>query len=626
MFSSELLTSFCDHDDDALRDSFSGARVSGRHPDARRARRGGRCDRVAGRSRGHAMAAVHARVSPLILECVLLDVDAVTPGNDFSIRVRARTGGGPVRVRAIDVAWHGVQRLDPAWVPPTPTSASNAGLAPGERYIARSPAGAVAEGVLVHPGEIVERCVGVRLPPGLPPTYRGAVARTSYFITCVATTSDAGEGAPDPPKTWERAHARVPLKVLAPENPFETLVWDAPTDGAPASSEEASAGRAHISRGEVAPPSSRFWMHELASAAMGRATRAEDSRNDSGRSFLTRRTNSATRGNLEGDREGDEVGRSGGSPPSPFPRVPRPFPERTVARGFVIAMRDEGSDGKIRLARLAPSRPFPRVVPGGSVSGLVDFQSAVAGSEERESDATNDDDDDDDARLDANANADESVFAYRLSVRRRAVRFSASLESRETVAAAADGFRRSPSESAGRNFGSIVSDGRGETNEDGVLVRRKIWCEFSKDVADVSACEFVLSAPLESPPSFRSARVKLEWTVRFEFTVATPAFCRGKSVNSGGFEEDAGGNRARGGVAKTVEWIVPVFMSSPAPGVAGPFASAEDGPAGKASDRFRGGRGLEKRLEPPCGFGGLAEGDAGDSDAGARGMIRESSS
>ena len=44
----------------------------------------------------------------------------------------------------------------------------------------------------------------VRLPPGLPPTFRGAVSRVSYFITCVAATADAREEAPDPPKAWER--------------------------------------------------------------------------------------------------------------------------------------------------------------------------------------------------------------------------------------------------------------------------------------------------------------------------------------------------------------------------------------------------------------------------------------
>ena len=161
------------------------------------------------------MAAVHARVSPLILECALLDVDAVTPGEAFSVRVRARSEDGPVRVRAIDVSWHGVERLDPAWVKPEEPSdmrapKTNAGLNPGERCIAKSPVGAVAEGVVVRAGDVVERVVRVRLPPGLPPTFRGAVSRVSYFITCVAATADAREKRRTRPRRG-KGRTRAPL-------------------------------------------------------------------------------------------------------------------------------------------------------------------------------------------------------------------------------------------------------------------------------------------------------------------------------------------------------------------------------------------------------------------------------
>lgn len=63
---------------------------------------------------------------------------------------RERLGGGAVMVKQISVAWHGIERLDPAWVKPSPPTASrgdggdgerDAVLPPGERYVARSPAG-----------------------------------------------------------------------------------------------------------------------------------------------------------------------------------------------------------------------------------------------------------------------------------------------------------------------------------------------------------------------------------------------------------------------------------------------------------------------------------------------------
>ena len=200
-------------------------------------------------------------MSPLILECALLDVDAVTPGEAFSVRVRARSEDGPVRVRAIDVSWHGVERLDPAWVKPEEPSEARApkagaGLNPGERCIAKSPAGAVAEGVVVRAGDVVERVVRVRLPPA----FRGAVSRVSYFITCVAATADARDEAPDPPKAWERAHARVPLRVRAPDR-----------DGFKNTREETTGRTDGTADGHDA---GIFWMHELASAAGKTKTRA----------------------------------------------------------------------------------------------------------------------------------------------------------------------------------------------------------------------------------------------------------------------------------------------------------------------------------------------------------------
>ena len=123
----------------------------------------------------------------------------------------------------------------------------------------------MAEDVVVTPGETVERVVRVRLPPGLPPTFRGAVARVTYFITCVAATADARPEAPDPPRAWERAHARVPLRVRAP---------DGPTPREEGTSRVEAANPVSDAFAPRTPTfGSSFWMHELASAAGG--TRSE---------------------------------------------------------------------------------------------------------------------------------------------------------------------------------------------------------------------------------------------------------------------------------------------------------------------------------------------------------------
>ena len=143
----------------------------------------------------------------LRLQAELLD-RAVVLGVDFHVRLAVDTVGAegaddaerePVRVSAITCEWHGTERLDPAWVrPPKGVSASSSsrgggastsggGLAPGERFFARSPASEVATDVVVDANKSLAFRVALCLPPGMPPSFRGSVARYAYAVTFIAT-------------------------------------------------------------------------------------------------------------------------------------------------------------------------------------------------------------------------------------------------------------------------------------------------------------------------------------------------------------------------------------------------------------------------------------------------------
>ena len=520
------------------------------------------------------MAAVHARVSPLILECALLDVDAVTPGEAFSVRVRARSEDGPVRVRAIDVSWHGVERLDPAWVKPEEPSdmrapKTNAGLNPGERCIAKSPVGAVAEGVVVRAGDVVERVVRVRLPPGLPPTFRGAVSRVSYFITCVAATADAREEAPDPPKAWERAHARVPLRVRAPDRDGfkntreETTLTDGTADGHDAGI---------------------FWMHELACAA-GKTKKTRATLNPPS----PRRASGDRYAYRDAKKKHDAYSAYSASPPSSpssllgvrtsprselgpnlgptSPGSPLAAARGTAANGasssvsvdeptetnrdpsrtwgdfvdfddsvFLIAVADATApSGRRKLAVVTPAPPFPRASASRDVVCRMDFFDGddAETSETSETSSSGDEGDETEdeirrARDDVDVDVDEKrktkkslneafLRACRHARTPRVVRVVASLETREAVDAVGAGLR-----GAGYDPSAVAPSAVSPREEKHVLTRRRVWCETSQVVADVSAATFQLSAPREAPPSFESARVAVSWFLRVEFSVAAP--------------------------------------------------------------------------------------------------------
>ena len=493
-------------------------------PGARRARRvafGG----AARRPTPRAMAAVHARVSPLILECALLDVDAVTPGEDFSVRVRARSEGGPVRVRAIDVSWHGVERLDPTWVKPAVASASapkaGTGLNPGERYIAKSAAGAVAEDVVVQPGRVVERDVRIACRPACP-LLPGAVARTSYFITCVAATADGSREAPDPPITWERAHARVPLRVRAAERVVEKT------------NREPFSGTDRSRRRPVPSPSpSSSSLHALGVKTSPRSALGPNLGPESpGSPLAALRSGAAAAVVFRRRRRGGKNRRKRCFPfdEARFLRVRRGITSRS--RRERAERQTNAGQGDARAAVPARrGRVARRLLPDGLFDG------------------DDDDDDDDDGRRRRNGERDRDVrrrpgFPPRVPPRAhaRVVRVVASLETREAVDVTGGGLR-----SAGYDPSETRSEKSGDEKEKRILTRRRVWCETSQVVADVSSASFQLSAPREASPSFESARVAVSWFLRVEFSVAAPRTVSGAERRGGQKKrfEDAAEN-ARG--------------------------------------------------------------------------------
>ena len=127
----------------------------------------------------------------------------------------------------------------------------------------------------------------------------------------------------------------------------------------------------------------------------------------------------------------------------------------------------------------------------------------------------------------------------------RVVRVVASLETREAVDAVGAGLR-----GAGYDPSAVAPSAVSPREEKHVLTRRRVWCETSQVVADVSAATFQLSAPREAPPSFESARVAVSWFLRVEFSVAAPPRrSRRARGQSRGFSS-RGGERARGTVPR----------------------------------------------------------------------------
>jgi hypothetical protein len=148
-----------------------------------------------------------------------------------------------------------------------------------------------------------------------------------------------------------------------------------------------------------------------------------------------------------------------------------------------------------------------------------------------------DDDDDDDAETsleteretEPSPSSDPAFLRACLHARTpRVVRVVASLETREAVDVTGGGLRR-----AGYDPSETKTSSEKSGDEKRVLTRRRVWCETSAVVADVSSCSFQLSAPREAPPSFEHNRVAVSWFLRVEFFVAAPKTVSG-SLNRGG--------------------------------------------------------------------------------------------
>ena len=419
----------------------------------------------------------------LRLQAELLD-RAVVPGVDFHVRLAVDTVGAegaddaerePVRVSAITCEWHGTERLDPAWVrPPKGVSASSSsrgggastsggGLAPGERFFARSPASEVATDVVVDANKSLAFRVALCLPPGMPPSFRGSVARYAYAVTFIAT---AGGG--------ERVVHRMPL-------PVETV------------SGVADGGRgitAHSSdaflRAESSPSSSRSTLAvgspSAASTAAGVASPVHPGRSVAGLA----RSDSLPPPESPGSPL-DAVGLGGGSPTSNYPRSPSPFDNPSAHNlgassadgkvAYSIAL-DDGSS----LLRVIPRRPLPRCVAGGTVAGVLDFS---------------------DTDVDGANGADRRLRCTRVSV---------SLETEEVVIAGdlTDG------ESKSKSLEEREKDGE-------CAVTRKVWAECSEWTGDTETTHFCLASPLDAPASFRTSRATLRWIARFEFIASIEA-------------------------------------------------------------------------------------------------------
>ena len=300
-----------------------------------------------------------SRASALRLRADLLDVDAVTPGTDFYILLRmslddptpgaassssSSSSSSSARVRGVDVAWHGIERLDPAWVRPSSSrgGGGDGALAPGERYVARSPAGTVATDTTIAPGEAREHVVGVRLPPGVPPTYRGSVARYAYHVTFVATYSLA----PEDDATTRTETLRVPLRVLA------------------GTADPAAAAAAAGSAAE-----------DLWSVSTAGPVPAPWSRDENGTPRHPSSPLGTHLGTPTSPRAADLGPESPGSPLAAAAFRRRLFDASstpTRARGFNINL-DDGT----HLLRVLPREPLPRIEPGTTVSGVLDLTAAA---------------------------------------------------------------------------------------------------------------------------------------------------------------------------------------------------------------------------------------------------------
>lgn len=486
----------------------------------------------------------------LRLQAELLD-RVVVPGIDFYVRLAVDAVGGDggddeaesVSVSAITCEWHGTERLDPAWVRPArgassaPASSGGGGLAPGERFFARSPAAKVAADVVARAGETLAFRVGLCLPPGMPPSFRGAVARYAYAVTFVATTGG------------DRVVHRMPL-------PVETVsgVADGGAAGGGRGWGLAGGGIPQASGGflgaALSPSSSRHVLRNSPDAGSPTGRPAVGADVSSSPTHRLARSDSLPPPESPGSPLAAlSLGFAGGGVDSPASCGSSPFgraaPATAPAAAYAIAL-DDGS----RLLRVIPRAPTPRCVAGGAFEVALDFgteDEPSAGAAGRGGGGGGDSGGGDSGGGGGGGGGGDGRF--------RCERVSVSLETEEVVVhSAVDDLR--PGSPPVKSLEDRERDGE-------CVVTRKVWCERSEWTSNTRETHFCLASPTDAPASFRTSRAQLRWIARFEFTA---------SAELGG-----GGRR----VERKVEWRMPVEMSGAhALGLGARVGTARGVPAG----------------------------------------------
>ncbi len=578
------------------------------------------------------------------LDAELVDVDGVTPGSDARVRVTASLApdaSRAARLRGVDLAWHGVERLDPAWVrsPPPAKRAGAETLAPGERVVARSPAIPVVtpdERVSLRPSRDGEdatasaaslaRVVTIRLPHGLPPTFRGAIARYRYHVTVRAEVlddappRDGGGGPPTdpdperPPEPFSEEEAEderarrtrvvtrvLPLRVRSgpaepPARPETYPGEHHPPGFEPDADASGDGDETHWLRDAAAAAAAAFSSGDADAADAADAPAAATPSSDApspppSPSRLRLGVPTSPRAKSLGPdspgsplaaierRHSEERERLSKSPSGEKNQTPsatrgddpargRPPPTGS-SRAFAVSRNDgasttaRGFNIDVGVGASGASARLARVYMRAPFPRFEPGED-VEGVLEFFGGATS-------ASSETDADA-----ARAASASLRCAAFSASLETRELVA------RDGISEPRGRTP-LEAAEARGD-----VAVVPKAWAESpAVVVADLSRASFALTPPADAPPSFETPRAALRWTLRFEFT-----FYAGE------------GEGGRGAAAATTraEWAVPID-------VRGGGAEWGEGEAGEVSGWFD--------FEP---------GGGGGEDEGGRGSLPRDSS
>ena len=479
----------------------------------------------------------------LRLQAELLD-RAVVPGIDFYVRLAVDAVGGDdeaesVSVSAITCEWHGTERLDPAWVRPArgkssaSTSSGGGELAPGERFFAKSPAAKVAADVVARAGDTLAFRVGLCLPPGMPPSFRGAVARYAYAVTFVATTGGdrVVHRMPLPVETvsgvadggaeaggWGLAEGDSGGFLGAAPSPSSSR--DGPDAGSPT-------GRPAVVAGAFSSPT-----HPAVAGRLARSDSLPPPESPGsplaalGIGFAGGADSPASASSPFGRADG---GGWAASPPAP-------------PAAYAIAL-DDGS----RLLRVIPRAPTPRCVAGGAFEVALDFgtedEPSAGAADRRGGDGGGGDDGG--GGGDGGSDGGDGQF--------RCERVSVSLETEEVVVAGAV-YDVGPGSTPNKSLADRERDGE-------CVVTRKVWCERSEWTLETRETHLCLASPTDAPASFRTSRAQLRWIARFEFTASA---------------ERGGGRRAE----RKVEWRMPVEMSGAHASGLGARGTARGVPAG----------------------------------------------